>query len=167
MLFLIKNDIISTIMECVSHSVIIGGFYMAIKMRVLCYPEKKKLLAVGNMIKSEYDLNVNSVDRIPPAYSCDKERLVILAINIKGNTLPDDYRLFVKELTKARAQNVAILSAGSDEAVNQTKQLVKEAGANVIENTMQIKIGLFDSKVSDTEKTDILNWVKSTIEALN
>ena len=70
---------------------------MAIKMRVLCYPEKKKLVAIGNMIKAAYELNVNSVDRIPPAYSCDKERLVILAINLKGN-LPDDYRLFVREL---------------------------------------------------------------------
>ena len=43
---------------------------MAIKMRILCYPEKKKLLAIGNMIKAEYDLNVNSVDRIPSAYPC-------------------------------------------------------------------------------------------------
>lgn len=139
---------------------------MAIKMRVLCYPEKKKLLAIGNMIKAEYDLNVNSVDRIPPAYSCDKERLVILAINIKGN-LPDDYRLFVRELTKARAANVAIISAGGDEAVEKTKELVREAGANVIDNTLKIKMGLFDSKVSDTEKPEILNWVKSTVESLS
>ena len=104
---------------------------MAIKMRVLCYPEKKKLLAIGNMIKAEYDLNVNSVDRIPPAYSCDKERLVILATNIKGS-LPDDYRLFVRELTKARAYNVAIIAAGDDACVEKTKELIKEAGANVI-----------------------------------
>ena len=139
---------------------------MAIKMRVLCYPEKKKLLAIGNAIKAEYDLNVNSVDRIPPAYSCDKERLVILAVNIKG-TLPDDYRLFVRELTKARAANVAIISAGSDDAVEQTKALIREAGTNVIDNTLKIKMGLFDSKITDEEKTAILDWVKGTIEALN
>ena len=72
---------------------------MAIKMRVLCYPEKKKLLAIGNMIKAEYDLNLNSVDRIPPAYSCDKERLVILATQIKGN-LPDEYRLLYASLQR-------------------------------------------------------------------
>ena len=139
---------------------------MAIKMRVLCYPEKKKLLAIGNAIKAEYDLNVNSVDRIPPAYSCDKERLVILAVNIKGN-LPDDYRLFVRELTKARAANVAIISAGSDDAVEKTKELVREAGANVIDNSLKIKMGLFDSKITDEEKVEILAWVKSTVEALN
>ena len=139
---------------------------MAIKMRVLCYPEKKKLLAIGNMIKAEYELNVNSVDRIPPAYSCDKERLVILATNIKGS-LPDDYRLFVRELTKARAYNVAIIAAGDDSCVERTKELIKEAGANVIEDVKKIKMGLFDNKVTDTEKTEILEWVKNTIASLN
>ena len=139
---------------------------MAIKMRVLCYPEKKKLLAIGNMIKAEYELNVNSVDRIPPAYSCDKERLVILATNIKGS-LPDDYRLFVRELTKARAYNVAIIAAGDDACVEKTKELIKEAGANVIEDVKKIKMGLFDNKVTDVEKAEILEWVKKTIESLN
>lgn len=139
---------------------------MAIKMRVLCYPEKKKLLAIGNMIKAEYELNVNSVDRIPPAYSCDKERLVILATQIKGS-LPDDYRLFVRELTKARAANVAIIAAGDDACVEKTKELLREAGTNVIDDVKKIKVGLFDSKVSDEEKTDILAWVKTTIESLN
>lgn len=139
---------------------------MAIKMRVLCYPEKKKLLAIGNMIKAEYELNVNSVDRIPPAYSCDKERLVILATNIKGS-LPDDYRLFVRELTKARAYNVAIIAAGDDACVERTKELIKEAGANVIEDVKRIKMGLFDNKVTDAEKTEILEWVKNTIASLN
>ncbi len=139
---------------------------MAIKMRVLCYPEKKKLLAIGNMIKAEYELNVNSVDRIPPAYSCDKERLVILATQIKGS-LPDDYRLFVRELTKARAANVAIIAAGDDACVEKTKELLHEAGTNVIEDVKKIKIGLFDSKVSGEEKTDVLAWVKTTIESLN
>lgn len=132
---------------------------MAIKMRVLCYPEKKKLLAIGNMIKAEYELNVNSVDRIPPAYSCDKERIVILAINLKGN-LPDDYRLFVRELTKVRAANVAILTAGDDVAVEKTKELLREAGTNVIDNVHKIKMGLFDNKVTDAEKTEILAWVE-------
>ena len=140
---------------------------MAIKMRILCFPEgKKKHNAIGQLIKTEYDLNVNSVDRIPPAYSCDKERLVILATNLKGS-LPDDYRLFVRELTKARAYNVAIIAAGDDACVERTKELIKEAGANVIEDVKRIKMGLFDNKVTDAEKTEILEWVKNTIASLN
>ena len=132
---------------------------MAIKMRVLCYPEKKKLLAIGNMIKAKYELNVNSVDKIPSAYSCDKERIVILATNLKGN-LPDDYRLYVRELTKARAANVAIIAAGDEACVEKTKELLKEAGTNVIEDVLRIKMGLFDNKVSAEEETTILNWVE-------
>ena len=139
---------------------------MAIKMRVLCYPENnKKLRAIGEMIKAEYDLNVNSVDRIPPAYSCDKERLVILATQIKGN-LPDSYRLFVRELTKVRAANVAIIAAGDETCVAKTKELLKEAGTNVLDDVLKIKIGLFNSKVSDAEKEEILAWVKKTLENL-
>ena len=133
---------------------------MAIKMRILCYPEnKKKLTAIGNMIKAEYDLSVNSVDRIPSAYPCDKERIVILATSIKGK-LPDDYRLYVRELSKARAANVAIIAAGDDACVEATKELLAEAGTNVIDDVMRVKIGFFDSKVSDEEKAAILAWVE-------
>lgn len=140
---------------------------MAIKMRVLCYPENnKKLRAMAEMIKAEYDLSVNSVDRIPPAYSCDKERLVILATQIKGN-LPDNYRLFVRELTKARAANVAIIYAGDEASVEKTKEQLRMAGTNVIEDVHNVKVGLFNTKVTDEEKTALLGWVKSTIESLS
>ena len=139
---------------------------MAIKMRVLCYPENnKKLHTIAEMIKAEYDLNVNSVDRIPPAYSCDKERLVILATQIKGN-LPDNYRLFVRELTKARAANVAIIAAGDEACVAKTKELLHEAGTNVLEDVKTVKVGLFNTKVTDEEKADILAWVKTAVENL-
>ena len=139
---------------------------MAIKMRVLCYPEKnKKLRTIAEIIKAEYQLNVNSVDRIPPAYSCDKERLVILATQLKGN-LPDDYRLFVRELTKARAANVAIIAAGDEACVAKTKELLHEAGPNVMEEVKTVKVGLFNTKVTDEEKADILAWVKATVENL-
>ena len=139
---------------------------MAIKMRVLCYPENnKKLHTIAELIKAEYDLNVNAVDRIPPAYSCDKERLVILATQIKGN-LPDGYRLFVRELTKVRAANVAIIAAGDDACVEKTKELLREAVTNVIDEVKTVKVGLFNTKVTEEEKADILAWVKSTVEKL-
>ena len=139
---------------------------MAIKMRVLCYPENnKKLHTIAEIIKAEYNLNVNSVDRIPPAYSCDKERLVILATQIKGN-LPDNYRLFVRELTKARAANVAIIAAGDEACVERTKELLREAGTNVIEDVHNVNIGFFNTKVTDEEKSVALTWVKDCVEKL-
>ena len=75
---------------------------MAIKMRVLCASGKKKIANIANAIKAQYSLAFNAVDNIPPAYPCDKERIVILAISAKGN-VSDAVRLFCGELTKARA----------------------------------------------------------------
>mgnify|MGYP003430886242 CR=1 FL=1 len=45
---------------------------MAIKMRVLYNSAKPKIKNIANEIKAHYDLGVNAVDVIPPAYSCDK-----------------------------------------------------------------------------------------------
>ena len=46
---------------------------MAIKMRVLYNSAKPKIKNIANEIKAHYELGVNAVDVIPPAYSCDKE----------------------------------------------------------------------------------------------
>ena len=78
---------------------------MAIKMRILYASGKKKIRNLANEIKDHYSLAFNSVDVIPPAYSCDKERIVLLAVSAKKD-ISDSVSLFCKELTKARAQNV-------------------------------------------------------------
>ena len=69
-------------------------------------------------------------------------------------------------MTKARAANVAILSAGDEGAVQKTKELLKEAGTNVIEDVKTVKVGLFNTKVTDEEKTDVLAWLKKIFENL-
>ncbi|MBQ7338937.1 MAG: hypothetical protein IJW40_10880 [Clostridia bacterium] len=139
---------------------------MAIKMRILCTAGKKKLVNIANMIKAEYDLSINSVDKIPPAYSCDKERVVILALSGKGD-VPDDLRLFCRELTKARASNVALLVDGNAAYAESVKTILKEAGTNVIDEVLYIKAGLpFLSGIKPEEKTLILDWVKKVTESL-
>ena len=139
---------------------------MAIKMRILCTAGKKKLINIANMIKAEYDLSINSVDKIPPAYSCDKERIVILALSGKGD-VPDDLRLFCKELTKARAANVALLVEGNSAFADAVKAILKDAGTNVIEDVMFIKAGLpFLSGIKPEEQAAIMDWVKKTTESL-
>ena len=54
---------------------------MALKMRFLYYSKKAKMKALAEAIKAEFELsqNYNAIDIIPPAYSCENERLVILA----------------------------------------------------------------------------------------
>ena len=139
---------------------------MAIKMRILCTAGKKKLTNIANMIKAKYDLSINSVDKIPPAYSCDKERIVILALSGKGD-VPDDLRLFCKELTKVRAANVALLVEGNAAFADSIKAILKEAGTNVIDNVFYIKAGLpFLSGIKPDEQTAIFDWVEKVVADL-
>ena len=139
---------------------------MAIKMRVLC-SGKKKLQNLANCIKTKYELAFNSVDVIPPAYSCDKERVVILAVSAKGaNGISDPLRRFCGELTKARAQNVALVVNGDEAAANAIKAILAEAGTNVIDEVFYINAGLFGSKPNAQELQDAYAWVDRVIANL-
>ena len=140
---------------------------MAIKMRILYASGKKKIVNIANEIKAKYELAFNSVDVIPPAYSCDKERIVVLAISAKGN-ISDSVRLFCRELTKARAQNVALMIDGDEVAANKLKEILTEAGTNVIEEVLYVKGGLpiIGTAVKPEEKTEIFAWIDRVIANL-
>ena len=143
---------------------------MALKMRFLYFSKKAKMKAMAEAIKSEFDLaqNFNAIDIIPPAYSCENERLVILAISGKGE--PDDVlRRFCSELNKKKAQNVALLIDGDEKLGSRLLEILKETGTNVMENVKYIKIGglpFLGGKVSDAEKQDLVAWVQSIIDNL-
>ena len=138
---------------------------MAIKMRVLYASNKGKIAAMASMLHAEFQLPINAVDKIPPAYSCDKERIVILAISGKGR-VSDSIRLFCRELTKARAQNVALLIDGDAAIADNVKSILAEAGTNVIDEVMYVKCGLFGSSVKPEEKTEIFAWIDRVIANL-
>lgn len=139
---------------------------MAIKMRVLHWTNKAKLKTLANDIKAEFELAHNAVDAIPPAYSCDKERLVVLCITIKDE--PDDkLRLFCRELTKQRAQNVALIIDGTEKGAEYIKNILKEAGTNLIDDVLYFKGGLpFLSKISDDEKKAAFEWAHRVVDQL-
>ena len=140
---------------------------MAIKMRILYASGKKKIQAYANAIKAQYELAFNSVDVIPPAYSCDKERIVILAISAKGDT-SDAVTLFCKELTKARAQNVALMIDGDVAVAEKLKAILTEAGTNVIDEVLYVKGGfpIFGSSLKPEEKTAAFEWIDRVMENL-
>ena len=102
---------------------------MAIKMRVL-HTGKGKLAALAPMIHQEFGLDINATDVIPPAYSCNNERLVVLMIATKGD-MENKVRLFCRELTKARAQNVALVIDGTEAGAKAVKDVLAEAGTKV------------------------------------
>ena len=140
---------------------------MAIKMRVLYASGKKKIQTLANEIKAHYDLGVNAVDCIPPAYSCDKERIVLLAISAKGD-LNNSLSLFCKELTKARAQNVALIIDGDAAVADKLKAILVEAGTNVLDEVFFIKGGLpiIGGSLKPEEKTAAFEWVDRVIANL-
>lgn len=140
---------------------------MAIKMRFLYYSKKKKFADIGAHIKQKYELPINAVDRIPPAYSCDKERLVVLGISA-NNSIPDDLRLFCRELTKVRAANVCLIMDGNETAAALVLDNLKQAGTTVVGKTLYIKGGnfLFGGKLTPEETEQIDKWLDENIANL-
>ena len=140
---------------------------MAIKMRYLYFSGKKKIAALGQHVKEKYELQINSVDVIPPAYSCDKERLVILALTLKGD-MKDQLRLFLREMTKERARNTAVIVDGDQKAADDVVKLLKEAGTNVSGDVLFFNGGnLFNTKLSAEEAAAVDTWIDGIIANLN
>lgn len=143
---------------------------MALKMRFLYFSKKAKMKAIAEAIKTEFDLsqNFNAIDIIPPAYSCENERLVILGVSGKGD--PDDIlRRFCSELNKKKAQNIALLVDGDEKIAASLLSELKAAGSNVFDNVKYVKIGglpFLGGKLSDEERSDILGWAHDIVNNL-
>ena len=138
---------------------------MAIKMRVLYTPTKKKLADMANIIKAEYALDVNAVDTILPAYSCNNERVVILMLSLKGE--PDDQlRRFCGEMTKARANNTALVINGSEDTAKRMKEILSAAGTKVADEVFYVKTSFlsFLDKITPEEKADLLAWTHRIVD---
>ena len=144
---------------------------MALKMRFLYYSGKGKAMkALAEAVKKEFDLfqNNNATDIIPPAYSCENERLVVLAISGKGE--PDDtLRRFCSELNKKKAQNVAVLVDGDEKMANKILDTLRVAGTNIIDDVKFVKIGglsFLGGSITEEQIKDILEWIKKAIASI-
>lgn len=105
-----------------------------VKVRVMYSTKKAKVKTFATAIAEAFKCLVND---IPPAFPCDKERVVFIGMTIKDEP-NDQLRLFCRQLTKQAAINVAIFVDGPDKAENKGLQTVidilKEAGTNVLED---------------------------------
>lgn len=140
---------------------------MALKMRFLYYSGKAKMKEIAAAVQAEFQLGqANAVDIIPPAYPCENERLVILAISGKGE--PDDVlRRFCLELNKKKAQNVALLVDGDERMANKIADAVNQTGTNYIDNVKFIKISgipFLGGKLTEDEKADVLKWAHDIVD---
>lgn len=140
---------------------------MAIKMRVLYNSSKKGMAQFASAVKEKYELPVNAISgKFPPEYPCDKERIVVLALSIKGE-MPDDLRRFCAELNKTRAYNVALLVDGKASDAENVSEIIKNAGTNLV-GTKVINLGGFlflGGTLTDELKAELLSWVEEMVAA--
>ena len=136
------------------------------KMRALVVSRKGKLKTIGEMLAKN---GTYAADVIPPAYSCERERLVVIIASL-SSSMPDAFRRFCQELSKDKAQNVALIVDGSETDAKMVANWIKDAGANVIDNILYFPVGLFASfsKTLTPEETSKVNaWYESVLTALN
>lgn len=135
----------------------------SVKMRVIYSTTKKKVVTFATAISEAFKCQL---DDVPPAFPCDKEKLVVIVMSIK-DTANDKLRRFCGELNPARALNVALVVDGDKDGkgVQSVKEILKEAGTNVIDDVYTVDGGGFLSKkISLDERTAIVKWVEGVID---
>ena len=138
---------------------------MKMKLRVLTDTSKGKLLSIASTLASNSDYKA---DIIPPAYPCERERLVIIVLTAKGKTTTT-FDLFAKSPDKSRAQNVAFIVDGDAAKAEPVINMIKEAGTNVVDDILYINGGLpfkFVRKYSADEMETVKAWVNKVKAAM-
>ncbi|MCL2518105.1 MAG: hypothetical protein FWF15_06025 [Oscillospiraceae bacterium] len=139
---------------------------MAIKVRVLYYSNKGKMISFADAICAKLDCKSDS---IPPGYPCENERLVILGISC-GKEIPDICRMFVQGLNKTRAHNVAIFMDGPKESAMKIKDYLADIGTKTIGDVYYVKGGLplkFLKSITEEERAGIVDWALKIYNELN
>lgn len=137
------------------------------KMRVLTATKKGKLLTIADAVAKKCE-STYAADVIPPAYSCDRERLVLI-IATAAPSMPNAFQLFCRDLGRDRTQNVAFIMDGTPENAAKIVEMVKSAGTNVIDDILYINGGLpfkFMKKVTPEEEATVNAWVDKILTQL-
>ena len=131
------------------------------KLRVLTATSKGKLLAIAETLAKKGQAEY-AVDVIPPAYSCDRERLVILVVSAAAK-MPNAFTIFCKDLGRGRTQHVALLVDGTPENAAPIIEWIKGAGSHVCDEVLYMKGGLpfkFLRGVTEEETATATAWLE-------
>ena len=137
------------------------------KMRVLTSTKSGKLIALADQVAKKAG-STYEVDSIPPDYSLDRERLLVIVATV-GPSLSDAFRRFCSDLTKERSANVALIADGLPENVSKLTEIIKDAGSNFIDDVLTIKVGLpfkFAKKVTPEEVKAVDEWTDRILASL-
>ncbi len=135
------------------------------KMRALVVSGKGKLKAIGDLLAKN---GTYQADTVPPAYPCDRETLVSIIASVKAN-MSDSFRRFCQELSKDKAQNVAIIADGAEKDATMIADWIRGAGANVIDDILYFPVSFFaglSKKLSSEETAKINAWYEQVVANL-
>ena len=137
------------------------------KMRVLTSTKSGKLITLADQVAKKAG-STYKVDSIPPDYSLDRERLLVIVATV-GPSLSDAFRRFCSDLTKERSANVALIADGLPENVSKLTEIIKDAGSNFIDDVLTVKDGLpfkFAKKVTPEEVKAVDEWTDRILASL-
>lgn len=133
------------------------------KMKVLHYPEKGKIATFTNMIANVYE---QTADKIPPAYDCNRDRLLIMGIS-SGKMMDDALSRFLRGLDKQKVSNIAMFTDAPDCIIEEIKAMFADTGINFLNVKKVKKAPLpFLTGVKPEEFEDLKLWAKNIMNHL-
>ncbi len=136
------------------------------KMRVLWFTKKGKVIGLCEEIMKQFDLKG---EVIPPAYNCENEKLVFIAIS-SGKDTNDMLRRFLREMNKSRAQNVAFIMDAPKPAADMLMQQVTDAGSNVLPEVFYYNPGFslpFMKGVPEEDLKKVREWAQKCVDTVH
>ena len=142
-----------------------------VKVRVMYSTKKAKVKTFAEAISQALKCLANAV---PGDFPCDKERVVFIGMTIKDAPV-DELRRFARELTPARAHNVALFVDGpaleNNAGLKAVIELLKEAGTNVLTDNIYYVNGgpafFGGKKITLEERTEIVRWAEGIVTTLS
>ena len=100
-------------------------------------------------------------DQIPPAYQCNKEKLVIITYE-KFGKLPKKFTEFIESLTTDKVLNVALIeiSKTGNEGFDELKTMFEKNGVKVVATKgIAVKKGLFGgAKITEDQVKEAVDF---------
>lgn len=144
---------------------------MKFKMRVLHYAPSGNADNFAAAIARSVQTNC---DQIPPAYNCEKEKLVFLCLET-GKKVADPVKTFVGYLKDTSARNLAFLTISSSSpeaakaAIAPLMEMARKNNINIIDDVYHctVKKGLFkQGKASQKDIDDAVVWANKIVDSL-
>ena len=108
-------------------------------------------------------------DQIPPAYPCEGEKVVFVGVEMNGK-LPGPVEHFCKDLTPARAQNVAFYvlnGSGNTSGLDDITKALEGKGVHVVPDVkaVTVKSSLFKKgRPTDADVKAVVDWAQKVID---